>query len=573
MFFARLLPKLLLLLPGLLLLLLLAPCAAAADAKPSAEAVGAWRKAHRAYEKLELPAALLAFGEAEAGGFDGGSVQYFLGMTLLSGVDKPGELVGVGVGTAAGSGSEQQKQQESALAHVLRRASEHFSRGQALGHGGAIFVCGFLESNYRGLRCKAAPGAGALQAVGKAAAALAGGAGVVEAAAKAGSVHAQLAQAYEDMHGDTVAAATDGAPPGGGQRIDAPAAAGETEQPVAAAVVARHKAAYKRYMAVAQAVMGQKNDGMLPFEHAEQVSLYNDRQVAWKAREEGWIESLHADVGGAGAAAKAAAAYRLGSMSMTGEAGLAVDIGRACAYYGVADDAGAGATGEAAAAAAGRADCYRYGWRRVGARAALEAEIAGRLAPPANSSSNATTAADLAMRAKDETAVEGGADAKAVAVKARTASPEEEEDDAASSAADAAAAAAAAAAENTKEDQPPTIEELRKAGKAGLKPQSTQNLTRAAELYGRAIELGSTQARVGLGHMLQEGAGVPQDIVGASEHFEAAAHAGDVNGIMSLGMLHFGGWLDNANRNMTAALHWFRQAAAAGHMNAQVCTD
>ena len=45
------------------------------------------------------------------------------------------------------------------------------------------------------------------------------------------------------------------------------------------------------------------------------------------------------------------------------------------------------------------------------------------------------------------------------------------------------------------------------------------------------------------GGMQQEGVGMEQNISAAEKNFAAAAEAGNVNGIMSLGMLHFAGFV------------------------------
>ena len=54
-----------------------ASAAVAEHTEPSAEAVAAWRRGHKAYGALELPSAFKEFEEAKALGFDAPSTEYF----------------------------------------------------------------------------------------------------------------------------------------------------------------------------------------------------------------------------------------------------------------------------------------------------------------------------------------------------------------------------------------------------------------------------------------------------------------------------------------------------------------
>ena len=475
--------------------------AAGANSKAASEtppdAVRAFRNASAALSSLRLAQARTGFQRAAELGFPPQIAAYWEGMTLLSALDKPAELVALG-GKGEESGNDGLQSEERGTHDLLLEAARRFGFAAQQQHDEAKFVCSFLERHYPGARCATWERSS-------------------ESQDRAASISAQLQAAYDQLpphkiafaRGDDASAtlriaASDSRSPeasgtaGGVAR--ASGASASSADPLQVATLDEgqrehaYKRAYERYSPIAQQVMGQKADGMLPFEQAEQVSLYNENQIVWKKKEKGWLDSLYNDLSKSGKA-KADAARALGSMHMDGQAELRVSPGTACAYYEIAYEEDVGDAG----ATSSLADCYRYGWGRVGARQALDAELQARAGADEQAQNPMDDEDELAQRSKGN-----GKRADSMMT--------------------------------TDTAQAPTA-------KANAKAAPIQNVTRASELYEQAIGYGSVQALVGLASMQQEGVGMEQNISAAEKNFAAAAEAGNVNGIMSLGMLHFAGFV------------------------------
>eukprot|EP00936_MAST-01D_sp_MAST-1D-sp1_P002626 g2626.t1 len=457
------------------------------------KALQVFRNASAALSSLRLAQARAGFQRSAELGFPPEIAAYWEGITLLSALDKPAELMAIG-DEGEDNGNDRLERNTRGL---LLEAAHRFAFAAQHQHDEAKFVCSYLERYYPGSRCPMWENSNETQDV---------------------SISAQLQAAYEQVppnkialgHGDNATSMLSIAAPDVQLLNTANGALAESETEALGAAGSgdtlqvatidedqrehAYKRAYDRYSRIAQQVMGQKADGMLPFEQAEQVSLYNDNQIVWTKQEKGWLDSLYNDLSKSGKA-KADAARNLGNMHMDGQAELRVNPGLACAYFEIAYEENVGDPGATSALA----DCYRYGWGRVGARQALDAELQARASANELVQNPMQDEDELAQRSKDGSK-------QFDSTKATNNAP------------------------------PPKVN-------VNAKAAPIQNATRASELYEQAIGFGSVQALVGLASMQQEGIGMEQNISAAASNFAAAAEAGNVNGIMSLGMLHFAGFV------------------------------
>ncbi|APZ54047.1 tetratricopeptide repeat protein [Salipiger abyssi] len=88
------------------------------------------------------------------------------------------------------------------------------------------------------------------------------------------------------------------------------------------------------------------------------------------------------------------------------------------------------------------------------------------------------------------------------------------------------------------------------------------DLARAAEIYGRAAELGDADAAVSLGALYQEGRGVEKDLARARELYEGPAAAGHARAQNNLGLLYARG--DGVEQDYERAADLFEAAAERG---------
>jgi TPR repeat protein len=284
------------------------------------------------------------------------------------------------------------------------------------------------------------------------------------------------------------------------------------------------KAAVEMYRWVGNAVIQQKNaldGGHVQHELVEQVLLQDHRQVAAVHAEEGMLQTLRDDVLAASAHAvndglsdPGASAYSLGQRHEQGASGLPVDVGAACEYYREA-----GMIHRHPQAILSLGTCYLRGLLLPEADAKQKRAALGLDEPTANSTT--TSSSSSSSSSADSTATN-------------------------TAAADTTAVAAADTAMPTTRI-------------------STANATRASELFTMAAGLGAVGAMAKLGEQYLHGLGVEQNISTAEGWYLQSAGAGDVNGMMGLGLLHFAGWID---RNMTAALPHFERASRSGFQHA-----
>ena len=94
-----------------------------------------------------------------------------------------------------------------------------------------------------------------------------------------------------------------------------------------------------------------------------------------------------------------------------------------------------------------------------------------------------------------------------------------------------------------------------------------QDLTKAAELYQQAANLGHTIAIYNLGVFYSKGKGIPQDLTKAAELYRQAAEQGDAYAQNNWGINLFEG--KGVEQDIPQAVVWLTKAAEQGHANSQ----
>lgn len=93
------------------------------------------------------------------------------------------------------------------------------------------------------------------------------------------------------------------------------------------------------------------------------------------------------------------------------------------------------------------------------------------------------------------------------------------------------------------------------------------NRVKAAELFGKAAELGHPAAQHSLGYCYQYGQGVPRNLIKAVEFYSKAAAQGHSAGQFNLGYCYYHG--QGVGRNFIRAVEQFRKAAQQNNASAQ----
>lgn len=93
-----------------------------------------------------------------------------------------------------------------------------------------------------------------------------------------------------------------------------------------------------------------------------------------------------------------------------------------------------------------------------------------------------------------------------------------------------------------------------------------KNLSKAAELYQKAVEQGDNRAENNLGYMYEIGEGMPKDFVKAMDLYRKSAAAGNVAAIYNVGYMYEQG--EGGKRDYQEAVRWFRMAADRGDKDA-----